>query len=674
MGIKLEAAKKIFYATGSVAIVGGIFSLFYYAYLMPLHVDEAGWWFNYTNKSYQYRFIPNNLDPNHTLTIYLAKISLWLFGNTGIGLRFPVIIFGILSVGIFYIFVRKVTNSGVTGAIAAALLFLNPFFLHYSHELRGYSAYFFLLVCCYLCFMRLLEKDNRFINWALLFILFAACYVSNLAAPIFFFTFLATLWIITISRKFIPIGGWVEEFKNIKTGSLFLYSVIAASFFVFIMFYVDRFTTLHQLVVHNKESNYLAIPDLFSTFLGYRYLDDPTSTLYSYPIIIWLISLTSFLYGWWSFVINRSWQASFFLLMFFLNSLFYIFIQTWIPLRSSIYLLPFALLFQAHGLKNLVAIIVKRFSFSEYQSRDSYLILSGILICYFSFFSIGKHQNFEPKSDNPFELARSYLEKNIGPNDLIISSLYDTKASFYLGHIILRNNRNIYQNGSVENIYYLSPKTGESKIELQMMYPDSKKSRFFPLKQFELKASYENKGVRPSVVNIFKRRVDTRLITQLDKNQLSIPNYFGNHGKDCKTTTDNQGVRIKCEQSPMACARQALTFKNIAKNDFQFLLFNHTNDKGTQAVSAATMKSMDPTLFTEQTGKERHKSPIPHVYKVNPLVNEIDDLDIYRKGVNVIDISLQKMGGGNDILFCMVGKLFEDNSILNGVKVFNLKP
>ena len=111
MNLQIKTSKKIFYASGLIAIIGGILSLFYYAYLMPLHVDEAGWWFNYTNKAYQYRFIFNPLDPNHTLTIYLAKISLLVFGNTGIGLRFPVIFFGVLSAGIFFLFVRKVTSS-----------------------------------------------------------------------------------------------------------------------------------------------------------------------------------------------------------------------------------------------------------------------------------------------------------------------------------------------------------------------------------------------------------------------------------------------------------------------------------------------------------------------------------------------------------------------------------
>ena len=43
MNMQLEGAKKVFYASGLIVITGGMLSSFYYAYLMPLHVDEAGW-------------------------------------------------------------------------------------------------------------------------------------------------------------------------------------------------------------------------------------------------------------------------------------------------------------------------------------------------------------------------------------------------------------------------------------------------------------------------------------------------------------------------------------------------------------------------------------------------------------------------------------------------------
>ena len=223
----MKKTKNLYYFSVWFVIVGGMISLIYYSFLMPLHVDEAGFWHNYTNKSIHYRFIPNHLNPNHTLTMYLAKISLGIFGNTGIGLRFPVIIFGIFSAGILYIFVKKVTGSKTIGALASALLLLNPFFLHYSHELRSYPGYFFFLVGCYLCLNNLLEKGNRTSIWALIFLLFAICYVANLAAPIFFTIFLASIWIFVVLSKFFYLENHISEFGKIHTPSFFYFPVSA---------------------------------------------------------------------------------------------------------------------------------------------------------------------------------------------------------------------------------------------------------------------------------------------------------------------------------------------------------------------------------------------------------------------------------------------------------------
>ena len=103
---------KTFY-NGSVFLTISIsaITLLYYAQLMPLHIDEAGWWFNYTYASWENRF--NELDPlaqfnlpAHTLFTYLAKLTLPIFGQNGIGWRLPVIIFGLLSCGIIYLFIK----------------------------------------------------------------------------------------------------------------------------------------------------------------------------------------------------------------------------------------------------------------------------------------------------------------------------------------------------------------------------------------------------------------------------------------------------------------------------------------------------------------------------------------------------------------------------------------
>ena len=85
---------KMFYGAVIFIIFGTIASLFYFSFLMPLHVDEGSYWFHFTNRTWPNRFDPMVALPHHTLTIYMAKWSLSMFGYNGIGLRLPVIIFG----------------------------------------------------------------------------------------------------------------------------------------------------------------------------------------------------------------------------------------------------------------------------------------------------------------------------------------------------------------------------------------------------------------------------------------------------------------------------------------------------------------------------------------------------------------------------------------------------
>jgi hypothetical protein len=671
MEIQSQFPKKIFFGAVILALVGGTISLFYYAYLMPLHVDEGGFWFNYTNKSLRYRFIFNPLNPNHTLTIYLAKVSLWAFGNNGIGWRLPVILFSMLSAGILYLFVKRVTASRLTAVLASTLLFLNPFFLHYSHELRAYPAYFFFLVCCYLCIHSLLENGNRVFTWVLLLLSFIACYIANLAAPMFYTILLASLWILTMLAKFSPLRSRLPGFEKIQIRSFFIFSVLAASLFAFIMFYVDRAIMPNLFKVQISESNLLAIPDVFSAFLGFQYLDDRTSLLYAYPVFIWLISLTSFLFGWWCVFKSKHWAASLFLTLFISNSLFYISLGTWIPVRSSIFLLPFILIFQAHGLKALCEIVASRFFPNSSRENFAYLALAGIVFCYFFLFSKGKYKNFEPDSGNPYELTRTYLKENTGPNDLILSNLYDTVGGFYLGDLMREKVSNIYNNGKIENIYYLTAKPTDNKIRFQMTFPKPQSLALLPLDKFERVVSFQNKGVRPSQVHIYKRKLDVRPVMHLDSQALAIPEYFGNFNRTCKRRVDGQGLRISCENSELACANLQVTVNGVTENDFQFVLFHHENDRGAKAISFASIKSM---AQKKSLPKGTIFIPIPDEYRVNPIINNIQDLDVYREKVDLMDIGLQKMGAGNQAMLCMVGKLFKDNSLIKGVSAFNYTP
>ena len=666
----MKVSKNIFYITITLILVINVGFLIYYAYHIPLHIDEAGWWFNYTNKSWQNRF--NTLDPMrqfngpfHTLSTYLPKLTLPIFGQNGVGWRIPVVAFGLLACGIIFYFIKTLTNSGKTAGLGAALTLLNPFLNHYAHESRSYVMLLFFSTCSYLCLFKLLGGAWNRKYWGVLFLLFLLSYMATISAVVFLFIFMSSLWVLKILYHFTPIKKNINSLINIKFSHLIVFSIFSSLFFVCLVFYLDYSAfSVGQYYQGNRSANLIAIPDFFSAFLGYKYLDDVTSAIYHYPVEIYGVSVFCFAVGFIYFFREKQIHTYFFIALFLSTAGFYIFSGSHIYTRTGVFLIPFLIFYQAKGVMFLTEAILYRLFHREQAMNICCWVLSGVVIFYCATFNFGKYRNLEPDSGNPYELARNYLKNNTGHNDLIISSLHNTVGGFYLGAMIREKNFNIYKNGWIENIYYLAPNAGESKIELDMVYPDIKKVKFLPLDKFKPVVSFENKGVRPSEVHIFKNKVEMDPLIRIDETMLSVPEYFGNFGKVCKTKIDGQGVRISCDESQFTCVKQVLSFHSVTKNDFQLVLFHHNNDSGTKTLSYATMKSIN------QTGGD----PVPDVFMVNPQIDNILDLDEHRKKVDLVDITAQKMGDGKNTILCMHGKLFNENSLIKGIKVFSFGP
>ncbi len=601
--------------------------------------------------------------PHHTLTIYMAKWSLPVFGYNGIGLRFPVIFFGILSLWLIYSFVKKTLLSDPIAVISAVFLAISPVFVHYSQELRGYPSLVFFTICSYYCLFRLLQPNGKAIYWWLLFLSFIGCYLANFAALMFFGVLLSTVWLLRILSIFYSDLECLRLFKNISLTALFTYSFFSALFFIWVVLDLDSKVFNQSLDIYTDwGGNYLAIPDIFSTFFGYKYLDDPSSLLYSYPLLIWLCGLFYFSYGIYTLFKKESFLVPLFLVLFGMTISVYALSGTFIPVRSAIYLLPLIVIFQAYGLKESILKLSMRWFSQDSQARVMYVLISSYLIGCFFLLTVGKYKNLHSDSGNPYELTRSYLKNNAGPNDLIISSLHDTVGGFYLGDLIREKTSNIYINGKVENIFYLTSETDKPNISLQKIYPSIKNTELFSLSKFILLASFENNGVRPSEIHVYKRKLKADQLLHIDQNLLSQLRYFGDNG-DCKKKKTTEGIRISCTKSPISCTHQRFTFPNTSKNDFQLLLFHHHNDSGTQTLSYATMKSIN------QSG-----DPVPDIFMVNPQIDNVLDLDMHREKVDLVDITAQKMGDGQNTILCMRGKLFNGNSLIKGIKVFSLGP
>jgi hypothetical protein len=663
-------SKKFYNGLVFLTISISAITLLYYAQLMPLHIDEAGWWFNYTNTSWKNRF--NELDPVaqfngpfHTLSTYLAKLTLPIFGQNGIGWRLPVIIFGLLNCGIIYLFIKNVTGLEKTARLGAVFVMLNPFLNHFSHESRSYVILFFLSTCSYLCLFHLLRSSGEKRGWFLLFFIFLLSYIATLSAVVFLFIFMASLWILKISNYYPPIKKHTEALKNIPIQYLIIFSIATALFFIYIVFYLDYSAyAVGRYYQGEKPPNLITIPDLFSTFLGYKYLDDESSTLYHYPFTIFLVGIFCFVVGIVRSLKAREVHAYFFLVLFITTTSFYIFSGSHIYTRTGVFLAPFLILYQVLGLVFLIETIVGNFQEEESRAANTYWVMGIVVILLATLFIFGKFRNLDAISGNPFEKARNYLKQESGPNDLIISSLYETLGGFYLGDMIREKNYNIYKNGRIDNIYYLAPKANESKIELEMVYPANKKVKFLPLEKFEPVVSFENKGVRSSEVHLYKRNLGAGQLLHVDQSLLAQLEYFGDYNKTCDKKITEQGIRILCTKSPISCAQQRFTFPNTSDSDFQLVLFHHNNDSGTKTSSYAAMKSIN------QSGID----PVPDIYMLNHLISNIEDTDGFKRNLDLVDITTQKMGDGKNTILCMRGKLFNKNSLIKGIKVFSFGP
>ena len=661
-----KTLKVIFFGTVLIILAGNVYSLFFYANLIPLHVDEGRYFFHFTNTSFQNRFELYFQYPVHSLTIYLAKASVWIFGKNGIGWRLPVILFSILSGGILFYFVCKTVNSFRVATLALSFLFLNPFFIHYSHELRGYSSLFFFVVCSYACLWLLFERKNQFGLWCVLFLSLLACYVATISALIFFFALLSVVWVLRLLEHFSYFQNHLKLFNNINIKHLFAFSSIFSIVVLFIVFKVDyKIITAPLDDFGGKPINLIAIPDFFSAFLGYRYLDDPASELFRYPLTIWLTSLIFFVFGWFQFFRDKNPLSIIFLSLVIVTAGVYIFSGKWIPMRSSVYLLPFICIFWAYGLDLAAQIIAKRLPSNLYEY--SFPLLTIILILYFSLFSWGKYKNTEAVSGNPYVSTIHYLKANSSPTDLIISREYATLSEFYFGNFIRQQTKNIFEDGKLTGIYYVTSKSNEKSIPLSGSFRNFAQTRpVLDLKKFTLLESFVNNGVRPSEINIFKMDLKVSAPITLNHNALSSVEFFGNHGVPCENFKEQHGLRMQCGKTPFACANRNLVLGEIKKEASQLVIFNAVNDYGTKINTIALFNSLGATFDLKHLSNEFFKN----IYLVNSLVDQGLNFDTFKKNVESFAPTIQQVQEESNFMLCLRGNSFNRNALIKGIKVF----
>ena len=105
----------------------------------------------------------NDIQP--PLYYYLLHVWMALFGKSEAALRSLSLLFGLLSLPLFYLLGKRLFSPGV-GLLAAGLAAISPLYLWYSQEVRMYTLLVTLTLCsCYLLWLALEDANTVSRRW-----------------------------------------------------------------------------------------------------------------------------------------------------------------------------------------------------------------------------------------------------------------------------------------------------------------------------------------------------------------------------------------------------------------------------------------------------------------------------------------------------------------------------
>lgn len=138
---------------------------------------------------------------------WFAILWIWgkLFGYSEISVRFPSIIFAILTVYLVYLIGKKLFNANL-GLIAALLISINPLHIYYSQEARMYSLAAFAVTLNMYLFINLLKGSKESIWSKLIYVL--SNILILMSDYVAYFIFLAQLILLLLIKNKTIIKSW----------------------------------------------------------------------------------------------------------------------------------------------------------------------------------------------------------------------------------------------------------------------------------------------------------------------------------------------------------------------------------------------------------------------------------------------------------------------------------
>lgn len=157
------------------------------------------------------------------MALYYLILRPWLhLGSSEVLLRFPSAVFAVAAVPAMYALGAELFNARV-GLVAAALLPVNAFFIHYAQEARGYSLALLLIILSSYFFARSIKRPSRW-SWAL----YAVTAILSVYAHFFALLVIGAQWMTLglLNRRA------VEWKRLVATGLLIALALVPVLLFV----------------------------------------------------------------------------------------------------------------------------------------------------------------------------------------------------------------------------------------------------------------------------------------------------------------------------------------------------------------------------------------------------------------------------------------------------------
>lgn len=170
--------------------------------------------------------------------LYYFALKLWtsLFGTSAVAFRSLSIVFGVLTIILLFILIKKLFNRR-TAALSVFLLAVSPLFVRYGIEARMYTMVTTIALAAILAFWRTLQ-DNRWRDY----IIYGLLITAGMYTHYFTIVIWLSLWLVRL------VYLWLQPLRGRKLArSFFSVKWLAAHALAIVLFLPWVPTVLHQL-------------------------------------------------------------------------------------------------------------------------------------------------------------------------------------------------------------------------------------------------------------------------------------------------------------------------------------------------------------------------------------------------------------------------------------------